>query len=156
METEQTPAQPEEVKTPEAEVVETTAIPVPPRKMPKWLRLGLIGLGAAILLFLAGFLTDHFTRFQPLNASYKTVSQQAADLEKQVTGLKDELTDANAQIVDLKSDKTGLQDDLKAATTHAELLSALARSRRHRLPWRMPMFREPRSPWWIPPNGWRI
>ena len=126
METEQTPAQPEEVKTPEAEVVETTATPVPPRKMPRWLRLGLIGLGAAVLLFLAGFLTDHFTRFQPLNASYKTVSLQAADLEKQVTGLKAELTTANAQIVDLKSDKTGLQDDLKAATTHAELLSALS------------------------------
>ncbi len=126
METEQTSAQPEEVKTPEAEVVETTAIPVQPRKMPRWLRLGLIGLGAAILLFLAGFLTDHFARFQPLNASYKAVSLQAADLEKQVTGLKDELTDANAQIVDLKSDKTGLQDDLKAATTHAELLNALS------------------------------
>jgi hypothetical protein len=125
METEQTPASPDEVKTPEVEVVETTAAPVPPRKMPRWLRLGLIGLGAALLLFLAGFLTDHFTRFQPLNVSYKTVSLQAADLEKQVTGLKGELTAANAQIVDLKSAKTGLETDLKAATTHAELLSAL-------------------------------
>jgi chromosome segregation ATPase len=126
METEQTPTPPEEVKTPEVEVVETTATPVPPLKMPKWLRLGLIGLGTAVLLFLAGFLTDHFTRFQPLNASYKAVSLQAADLEKQVTGLKDELTTANAQIVDLKSAKTGLEADLTAAATHVELLSALS------------------------------
>ena len=112
METEQTPAQPEEVKTPEAEIVEEpAAIPVPPRQMPKWLKFGLIGLGAVVLLFLAGFLTDHFTRFQPLNASYKAVSLQAADLEKQVSSLKGELTAANAQIIDLNSDKTGLQDD---------------------------------------------
>jgi hypothetical protein len=126
METEQTPTPLDEVKTPEAEVVETTATPMPPRKMPRWLRLGLIGLGVIILLFLAGFLTDHFTRFQPLNASYKTISLQAADLEKQVTGLKGELTAANAQIVDLKSSKTGLEADLTAAATHVELLSALS------------------------------
>jgi chromosome segregation ATPase len=127
METEQTPAQPEDVKTPEVEIVgEPAAIPVPPRQMPKWLKFGLIGLGAAVLLFLAGFLTDHFTRFQPLNTSYKAVSLQASDLEKQVSSLKGELTAANAQIIDLNSDKTGLQDDLKAATTHAELLSALS------------------------------
>lgn len=127
METEQAPAQSEEVITPEAEIVEEpAAIPVPPRQMPKWLKFGLIGLGAAVLLFLAGFLTDHFTRFQPLNAAYKTVSLQASDLEKQVTGLKDELTAANAQIIDLKSDKTGLQADFTAALTHVELLRAMS------------------------------
>jgi chromosome segregation ATPase len=126
METEQNPTQPDEVKTPETEVVETTATPVPPRKMPRWLRLGLIGLGIVVLLFLAGFLTDHFVRYQPLNASYITISQQAADLQKQVTGLKDELTAANAQIVDLKSNKTGLQSDLATALTHVELLRAMS------------------------------
>ncbi len=126
METEQTPTQPDEAKTPEAEVVETTATPVPPRKMPRWLRLGLIGLGVVILLFLAGFLTDHFVRFQPLNASYKAVSLQAADLDKKATSLSGELTTANAQIVDLKSKNADLQADLAAALTHVELLRAMS------------------------------
>jgi hypothetical protein len=126
METEQTPTPHEEMKTPEAEIVEPAAPPVPPRKMPKWLRLGLIGLGVVVLLFLAGFLTDHFTRFQPLNASYKAVSLQAAALDKKASNLSGELTAANAQIVDLKSNKTGLEADLAAALTHVELLSALS------------------------------
>jgi chromosome segregation ATPase len=126
METEQTPTQLDEAKTPEAEVVETTATPVPPRKMPRWLRLGLIGLGTAVLLFLAGFLTDHFVRFQPLNSSYKAVSLQAADLDKKASTLSGELTTANAQIVDLKSKNTGLQAELAAALTHVELLRAMS------------------------------
>ncbi len=126
METEQTPTQPDEVKTPEAEAVETTATPVPPRKMPRWLRLGLIGLGVVVLLFLAGFLTDHFVRFQPLNASYKAISLQAADLDKKASTLSGELTTANSQIADLKSKNTDLQTELSAALTHVELLRAMS------------------------------
>jgi hypothetical protein len=95
------------------------------KQIPRWLRIGLIGLGVVIVLFFAGFLTDHFTRFIPLQQTFDTKSQQAIDLEKQVSTLTNDLAAANDEITQLKSDQAGLQSNLDASSIHVELLSAI-------------------------------
>ena len=106
-------------------VTEQDATPAGTTKMPRWLRLGLIGLGVAVFLFLAGFLTDHFVRYQPLRAEFDRTTLQLTDLEKQATALNDQLTTANSQVSGLESNKTGLQAELDAANSHIELLRAV-------------------------------
>jgi hypothetical protein len=100
---------------------EIIAAKTPPSGFSKFLRglrMGLIGLVVAVVLFFAGFLTDHFVRFLPLRVEFDSTKLQLSDAEKQVTGLTDQLTTANSQI-------TGMNADLTAANTHIELLQAV-------------------------------
>lgn len=134
MQNEQKPSQLAEDNAPEAMlpepnlepvVTEQNTTPAGSAKIPRWLRLGLIGLGVAAVLFLAGFLTDHFARYQPMRAEFDSTKLQLTDLEMQETALNDQLTTANSQIAGLESDKTGLQAELDAANMHLELLRAV-------------------------------
>ena len=70
----------------------------PPSRFKRVLRKILIGLGIAALIFLAGFLTDHFVRFKPLSDTLDSTrieleqaNQTISDLEAQ----KAQLTNAN-------------------------------------------------------------
>jgi len=134
MNDEQKPSQPDEEIPPEVQpeqesevtelgVQEQDVVLAETKKMPRWLRQGLIGLGVVVVLFFAGFLTDHFARFIPLKASFNSVSQQALELEKQVSTLTTNLASANKQISGLKSDNAILQSELDAAVMHGQLLA---------------------------------
>jgi chromosome segregation ATPase len=100
------------------------------------LRLALIGLVAVAVVFLAGFLTDHFARYSPMKAGLtenltqmqaelSQAKQSIADLQSQVNDLSAQLATANDRISALEQDKENLQADLDSANLHIELLRTL-------------------------------
>jgi cell division protein FtsB len=120
-----------EQPTPELEHAETESSPVQaekPQKMERFQRiwrLALIGLAAAVVVFLAGFLTDHFARYSPMKAELSQTKQSMADLQSQVDDLSAQLAAANDRISALEQDKESLQADLDSANLHIELLRTL-------------------------------
>jgi septal ring factor EnvC (AmiA/AmiB activator) len=136
------PAPASEQPTPELEHAETETFPVQvekPQKMGRFqriLRLALIGLVAVAVVFLAGFLTDHFARYSPMKAGLtenltqmqaelSQAKQSIADLQSQVNDLSAQLATANDRISALEQDKENLQADLDSANLHIELLRTL-------------------------------
>ena len=127
---------------PESEHAETESFPAQaekPKKMGSFqriLRLALIGLAAVVVVFLAGFLTDHFARYSPMKAELaknltqtqdelSQAKQSMADLQSQVDDLSAQLAAANDRISELEQDKESLQADLDSASLHTELLRTL-------------------------------
>lgn len=101
------------------------------------LRTALIALVAIILVFLAGFLTDHFARYSPMKTALTEnltqaqdelgqANQTISDLQSQIDSLTTQLTAANDRIAALEQDKGKLQSDLDSANLHIELLTVLA------------------------------
>ncbi len=104
--------------------------------LPKWLRLGLIGFGVALVLFFAGFLTDHFARYQPMKKSLEaTITQkndelqkaneQMADLQGQFLKANDQLGENSSKIANLETNIAGFEKDLEKAATHIKLLTTI-------------------------------
>jgi cell division protein FtsB len=131
-----------EQPTPELEHAETESLPAQAEKSPKVgrfqriLLLALIGLAAVVVVFLAGFLTDHFARYSPMKAELtenltqtqdelSQAKQSTADLQSQMDNLSAQLTAANDRISALEQDKESLQADLDSANLHVELIRTL-------------------------------
>lgn len=106
------------------------------QEMPPWLRTGLIGLGVAVILFFAGFLTDHFARYQPMKENLQAeiahtqgllseANQQIASLQGQLLSANDQLGENGTKINTLETEKTRLEKDLEAANTHVLLLATI-------------------------------
>ena len=100
------------------------------------LRTVLIALAAVIVVFLAGFLTNHFTRYSPMKAvltgnltqtkdELNQANQTISDLQSQTDNLTAQLTAANDRIATLEQDKENLQSDLDSANLHIEFLTVL-------------------------------
>jgi septal ring factor EnvC (AmiA/AmiB activator) len=100
------------------------------------LRTALIALAAVILVFFAGFLTDHLVRYSPMKAmltknltqtqdELSQANQTISDLQSQIDNLTPQLTAANDRIATLEQDKENLQSDLDSANLHIELLTVL-------------------------------
>lgn len=96
----------------------------------------LIGLVVIAIVFLSGFLTDHFTRYSPMKSELtETLSQtqddlnqanqSIADLESKINNLTTQLADANERIAALEQEKEDLQTNLDSATLHLELSRTL-------------------------------
>lgn len=99
-----------------------------PQKMESFQRillLALIGLTAVVVVFLAGFLTDHFARYSPLKAEFSQAKESMTDLQSQVDNLSAQLAAANNRISALEQDKESLQADLDSANLHIELTRTL-------------------------------
>ena len=135
------PASESEQPTPELEQAAAESSPVQAKK-PKMrrfqriLRTALIALAAVIVVFLAGFLTDHFARYSPMKAvltenltqtqdELSQANQTISDLQSQIDNLTTQLTAANDRIAALEQDKENLQSDLDSANQHIELLTVL-------------------------------
>jgi hypothetical protein len=82
----------------------------PPSRFVRLLRKILIGLGIVIIIFLAGFLTDHFVRYQPLS---DTLDETRAELEQ-----------ANQTISDLEAQKAQLTNANRTANNEIFALEA--------------------------------
>jgi hypothetical protein len=82
----------------------------PPSRFVRLLRKILIGLGIVALIFLAGFLTDHFVRYQPLS---DTLDETRAELEQ-----------ANQTISDLEAQKAQLTNANRTANNEIFALEA--------------------------------
>jgi hypothetical protein len=82
----------------------------PPSRFKRVLRKILIGLGIVIIIFLAGFLTDHFVRYQPLS---DTLDETRVELEQ-----------ANQTISDLEAQNTQLTNANRTANNDISALEA--------------------------------
>jgi DNA repair exonuclease SbcCD ATPase subunit len=127
--------------TPELEQAAAESSPVQAGKpemgrFQRILRTTLIALAAVIVVFLAGFLTDHFARYSPMKAALtenltqtqdelSQANQTISDLQSQIDNLTTQLTAANDRIAALEQDKENLQSDLDSASLHIELLKVL-------------------------------
>ncbi|NQU29131.1 MAG: hypothetical protein HQ525_00525 [Anaerolineae bacterium] len=100
------------------------------------LRTALIALAAVIVVFLAGFLTDHFVRYSPMKAvltenltqtqdELSQANQTISDLQSQIDNLTTQFAVANDRIAALEQDKENSQSDLDSANLHIELLTVL-------------------------------
>ena len=91
----------------------------PPTRFQSLLRKILIGLAIVIVIFLAGVLTDHFTRYKPLSDQ---LNETQATLES-VNQELDALTAENAQLVrenqTLSDEIADLEEALSAAQANA-------------------------------------
>jgi len=130
-----------EQPTPELEQAAAESSPVQAEKpemrgFQRILRTALIALAAVIVVFLAGFLTDHFARYSPMKAvltknltqtqdELSQANQTISDLQSQIDNLTTNLTAANDRIAALEQDKENLQSDLASANLHIELLTVL-------------------------------
>lgn len=106
------------------------------RRFQSILRTTLIALAAVFVVFLAGCLTDHFTRYSPMKAALtenlmqtqdelSQATQTNSNLQSQSDNLTSQLTVANDHIMALEQDKENLQSDLDSTNQHIELLTAL-------------------------------
>lgn len=83
----------------------------PPSRTLRLLRKILIGLGIVAIIFLAGFLTDHFVRYQPLSntldetqVELEQANQTISELEAQNTQLTNANRTANNEIIALEAE----------------------------------------------------
>jgi len=143
-----TPSQPEEptpeLEQPAPELEQTAAKSSSDQKEEKpetgrfkrILRTSLIALAVAIVVFFAGFLTNHFVRYNPMKTDLTAqltqsqddltqANQTISDLQSEIDKLTTELKTANDRIGVLEQDKENLQSDLDSANAHIELLAAL-------------------------------
>jgi septal ring factor EnvC (AmiA/AmiB activator) len=135
------PASESEQPTPELKQAAAESSPVQAEKpemgrFQRILRTTLIALAAVIVVFLAGFLTDHFARYSPMKAvltenltqtqdELNQANQTISDLQSQIDNLTTQLTAANDRVAALEQDKENLQSDLDSANQHIELLTVL-------------------------------
>jgi cell division protein FtsB len=96
-----------------------------PTRFQKFLRKALIWLVVVLITFAAGFLVNHFWRYQPLSEELKqsqtekaNLEQDAADLQSQIDQLQPKLEAANAKIADL-------EDELAMANARSKFYQVL-------------------------------
>ena len=77
----------------------------------RFLRIALIALGIILVVFLAGFLTDHFTNYRPAEVALDQAQQSVSELTTQLDAANDRIA--------------VLEPDLESATSHVELLGTL-------------------------------
>ena len=114
---ETTNSQPESTLSEEQpKIQKETAEKKPPTRFQRFLRKALIILAVVGLIFLAGFLTDHFVRYRPLS---DTLEETRAELEQ-----------ANLTVKDLEAENASLRRSNRTANeTIASLEDELANTR---------------------------
>ena len=124
--TETAPAQPEQPAT-----EPPTAQPEKPKmgRFQRILRTALIGLAAVIVVFLAGFLTDHFVRYSPMKAELTQSQDELSQANQDISDLQSQINNLNDQL----AINENLQTELDSANQHIELLQALVELRTARI-----------------------
>lgn len=99
------------LKKDQQKTLEETPEKKPPSRFARLLRKILIGLVIAALIFLAGFLTNHFVRYQPLSntlnetqVELEQANQTISELEAQNTQLTNANRTANNEIIALEAE----------------------------------------------------
>lgn len=117
-----------EVSETESEVVDSSLAEPPKKPMPKWLRNGLIILGTAFVLLLAGYLIAYFTSIVPNQNLYQTTvnqleetKSQLEDLNEKYDLLNNDFTELNEENNSLKADYQSLEQSFGELSTTNEL-----------------------------------
>jgi cell division protein FtsB len=115
-------SQPEEleISQPEQETTaETKPKKEPPSRFMRFLRKALIVLAVVAIIFFAGFLTDHFTRYRPLSDELDQTRAELEQAKLDLGGLEEEndsLTNANQaannEIAEMKDELTAARANL--------------------------------------------
>ena len=97
----------------------------PPSRFVRTLRKVLIGLVIVAVIFLAGFLTDHFVRYSPLSEELDKTQAELEQANQELSDLQDEndrLTSANDTANDAVA---ALEAELTAATANLKFYQVL-------------------------------
>jgi hypothetical protein len=91
----------------------------PPTRFQLFIRKVLIGLGIVALIFLAGFLTDHFVRYQPMADTLITTRAELEDANQAVNELKTEVERMTRINQVAQDDIDSLEAELSAVRANA-------------------------------------
>lgn len=111
-------SQPEELEEsqPKQETTaETKAEKEPPSRFVRFLRKALIGLAIVAVIFFAGFLTDHFTRYRPLSADLEQTRSELEQANLDLSELEEENDELTTDNRAAKNEIADLEDELTAA-----------------------------------------
>lgn len=97
----------------------------PPGRFKIFLRKALIWLGVVLVAFLAGFLTDHFTLYRPMNQERLAIQEELEKAEQTLNELETENTRLVNELDSLRSEKDVLQQDLAQATANLQYYQVL-------------------------------
>lgn len=97
----------------------------PPSKFARFLRKGLIGLLIVAAIFFAGFLTDHFVRYNPLSEELEQTKAELEQANLELDDLEEEndrLTSANQ---DAEDEIAALEEELTVARANLKFYQVL-------------------------------
>ena len=103
-----------EVSETESEVVDSSLAEPPKKPMPKWLRNGLIILGTAFVLLLAGYLIAYFTSIVPNQNLYQTTVNQLEETKSQLEDLNEKYDQLNNDFTELNEENNSLKADYQS------------------------------------------
>ncbi len=118
-----TPQAPEQLEPDSTlrEVEETT----PPSRLKLFFRKALIWLVVIVIAFLAGFLTDHFLRYRPLDAERAALQSQLDDATQTISELHEENDRLTKAFEEANDTIATLQEELEVITANVQYFQVL-------------------------------
>jgi cell division protein FtsB len=97
----------------------------PPSRFQRFLRKFLIGLAIVAVIFLAGFLTNHFVRYRPLVDTLEETQTELTDARQSVSDLEAEIVRLKRLNQTAQDEIDDLEAELAAAKTNAHFYQVL-------------------------------
>jgi exonuclease VII large subunit len=94
------------------------------KKMPDWLRKGLIFTGAGILLLLIGYLISFFITTVPSQKAYQTVLQELNNKENELNNLHAQFDQVSNDLQDMQNNLDRIQQDYQTLENNHQQLIA--------------------------------
>ncbi|MHC4433345.1 MAG: hypothetical protein ACYTBS_16020 [Planctomycetota bacterium] len=103
-----------------------------PSRLQRVFRKALVWLAVIAITFLAGIITDHYVRYEPLSktltetqTALDQANQEIGSLQARTESLNTTIREAEDKIAALEGEKKIIQDELDIATAHLNLLQVL-------------------------------
>ncbi len=122
-----------EIDQPEETVIEEPSdLHIPPvmqeppevKKLPDWLRKGLIFTGVGILLLLIGYLISYFTTTVPTQKTYQSVLQELNNKENELNNLQTQFDQTSNDFQDTQNNLNRIQQDYQTLEQNHQQLIA--------------------------------
>jgi uncharacterized membrane-anchored protein YhcB (DUF1043 family) len=94
------------------------------KKLPNWLRNGLIFTGVGILLLLIGYLISYFTTTVPTQKTYQSVLQELNNKEDELNNLQTQFDQTSNDLQDTQNNLDRLQQDYQTLEQNHQQLIA--------------------------------
>jgi uncharacterized membrane-anchored protein YhcB (DUF1043 family) len=123
----------DEIEQPQDTVIEKPSdLHIPPviqeppevKKLPIWLRKGLIFTGVGILLLLIGYLISYFTTTVPTQKTYQSVLQELNNKEDELNNLQTQFDQTSNDLQDTQNNLDRLQQDYQTLEQNHQQLIA--------------------------------
>ena len=94
------------------------------KKMPNWLRIGLIFIGVSLLFLLIGYLISYFTTTVPTQRTYQTVLEELTNKENELSNLQTQFDQTSNDLQDTQNNLDRIQMDYQTLEQdHQQLLA---------------------------------